>query len=125
MNREEPKAQRKLEFDRKAKEKWANVSDTLVGTTQLSGQVRKKTARRKRVGGEADFCGGQNEELHARKDKAARREKDGAAYYFVQNMSDEPQTVRLPYEMEDLWNGISSVDAITLPPCGSAVLKSK
>ena len=57
--------------------------------------------------------------------KAARREKDGAAYYFVQNMSDEPQTVRLPYEMEDLWNGISSVDAITLPPCGSAVLKSK
>ena len=40
-------------------------------------------------------------------------------------MSDEPQTVRLPYEMEDLWNGVSSVDAITLPPCGSAVLKSK
>ena len=57
--------------------------------------------------------------------KAARREKEGVAYYFVQNMSDEQQTVRLPYEMEDLWNGISSAGAITLLPCGSAVLKSK
>ena len=54
--------------------------------------------------------------------KAARREKDGKRYYFVQNMSDEPQSVRLPRPMRDIWNGTPSGAELLLPPCGSAVL---
>ena len=33
--------QRKLEFDRKAKEKWGNVSDKLAGTTKRGGKAKK------------------------------------------------------------------------------------
>ncbi len=54
--------------------------------------------------------------------KATRREKEGKRYYFVQNMSDEPQSVRLPRPMRDIWNGTPSGAELLLPPCGSAVL---
>ena len=62
--------QRKLEFDRKAKEKWGNVSDKLVGTTKRGGKA-KKTAGENGVGGQTEFRGGQNEELHVGEDKTA------------------------------------------------------
>lgn len=55
--------------------------------------------------------------------KAARREKDGSAYYFVQNLSDETQCVRLPFAMTDLWNDAPASGELLLPPAGSAVLK--
>ena len=38
--------QRKLEFDRKAKEKWGNVSDKLAGTTKRGGKAKKYVAQR-------------------------------------------------------------------------------
>lgn len=62
--------QRKLEFDRKAKEKWGNVSDKLVGTNKRGGKA-KKTAGENGVGGQTEFRGGQNEEFHVGEDKTA------------------------------------------------------
>ncbi len=57
--------------------------------------------------------------------KVSKRSKDGVSYYFLLNLSDEPQTVRLPHPMTDLWNGSGVQREILLDGAGSTVLKSE